>query len=68
MVTSAGLEVVKYQLFFKIRSRTAFLEYISYISIDAKNCLAGHSKVSSKNHAMEHPGKGMKPRHIPTKV
>ena len=28
--------------------------------MDATNCLAGHSTVSFKNHAIEHPGKGMK--------
>ena len=32
------------------------------------NYLAGGSKVSFSNNAIEHPGKGMKPRHIPTKV
>ena len=68
MVTYTSLEVVKYQLFFKIRSCTVFLEYIYHIYMDATNCLAGLSMVSFNNHAIEHPGKGMKHRHIPTKV
>ena len=37
-------------------------------SMHTPNYLAGRSKVSFKNHAIEHPGKGMKPRHIPAKV
>ena len=36
--------------------------------IDATNCLAGCSMFSFKNRAIEHPGKGMKPRHTPVKV
>ena len=32
--------------------------------MDATNCLAGHSMVSFKNHAIEHPGKGMAPKQI----
>ena len=33
----------------------------------AKNCLPGHSTVSFKNHTIEDPGKGMKPRQIRAK-
>ena len=35
--------------------------------MDATSCLAGCSIVSFKNQAIEHPGKGMKPRQISTK-
>ena len=35
--------------------------------MDVTNCLAGHNMVSFKNHAIEHPGKSMKPRQISAK-